>query len=120
MRAYHTAASGHEVGNGPDQLRPGRIGMDVEDKYFAGVQAGSPKIAPVECQSHMMDLVSPAHGYRMYDFAILRRVRIHRNGNQLVLLIPDSFRAEGPDIHEILLPDYFGHAGRQSGFVGPC
>jgi hypothetical protein len=117
MGADHTPTLGHEVGNGLDQPRSSRVGMDIKDKYLARVQCCPPKIASVRSKTHMVSLVSSTYRHSVYNSAVLTRVGIHIDGNQLILFIPCALHTESPNVNEILLPSYLDHIGRQTGVV---
>jgi hypothetical protein len=118
MGTNHTSGLGRKVGNGVDKLRTSRVGMDIKDKYFTGVQSCTPEIASIKSKTHMMSLVSPANRHVVYNFAVLWRAWVYINRDQFILLIAYAFHTKGPDIYEILLAGYLNHIVWQTGFVG--
>ena len=92
--------------------------MDIKDKNPVGVQPGRPQVAAVIRQSRVMGLVTAAHREGVDYLAVIFRLRIDVNGNQLVLFVPKTLHAQRPDIDEILLADDFRHVRRHAGLVG--
>ena len=117
VRADHAAALVHKVADGLVQTGFGRVRVYVKNKNPVGIQARGPQVAPVVGQARVVGLVAPAHGQRVDDLAVVFRLRVDVNGNQLVLLVAQALHAQGPDIHEVLLADDFRHVRRHAGLV---
>ena len=117
VRAHHAAGFGHEVIDGLVQARLGRVAVDIEDEYAAGVQAARPQKAAVVGETGVVGLVAPAHRMRVHHSAVGAGTRIDIHRHQLVLLIADARHAQGPNVNEVLLADDLGHVGRHAGLI---
>src|SRR3954469_20552013 len=91
------------------QLRFRRIGVDVEDEQFAGIETGEPKLAAVVGEPAVVRFVAAIDGHAVDYFAERGRARFYIDGNEFVSAIAQAFDTERPNIDELFLAFDAGH-----------
>ncbi len=113
------AGLARQIGKRAHQLRPGRIGVDVEDVDDAVVEPTRPQIAAILGEAHVMRLAAPPDGQGLDDLPVAGRSGLHVDRDQLVRAIAHALDAQGPDVDVVLLAlDEIAHERRVAGLVG--
>ena len=118
MRADEAGLVG-EVGDGLHQRGRGRVAADVEHEDLVVVQAAGPQVTAVVGEAAVVRLAAPAHAEHMHDLAVIRGLRIHIHGDELVRLVTHALHPERPHVDIVFLAlDQGAEVGRITGFVG--
>src|SRR5207248_10604106 len=103
MLSGGASSSLSEMVDGFVQFRFVRIGMHINDKDTAGLEAGEPKLTAVVGDPAVMRLITSIDGRAADDFAVGRRAGFYIDRNEFVRAIAHSFDPECPNIDKPFL-----------------
>jgi len=94
-----------------------RVGGHVEDVEHAVVEAAGPEEAAVVREVAVMGFMPAADRDGGHDLAVIRRLGVGADGDQLVGAVAHALDPERPDVDVVLLAGDLRHVGRHAGLV---